>query len=67
MYGIDSRPNNNKKRCVDIDILMYVLKEEIMKRTIENIISIDESGFNNLFLYTKGLPEKGVKINIPVT
>ena len=129
-----SRPNNNnKKRCADIDILMYVLnlvkadpfiqrnnikllvlqkfnvkisltkismiyrklkltwkkpkkycvkddtfldeieesrrifKEEIVKRTIENIISIDESGFNNLFLHTKGLSEKGVKINIPVT
>ena len=38
-----------------------------MKRTIENIVSIDESGFNNLFLHTKGLSERGVKINIPVT
>ena len=63
-----------KKYCVkDENYLIEIqksrdlFKEEILKKTIENIISIDESGFNNLFLYSKGLSEKGIKINVPVT
>jgi len=63
-----------RKYCVKDDSYLIeiqesrrIFKEEIMKRTIENIVSIDESGFNNLFLHTKGLSERGVKINIPVT
>lgn len=44
-----------------------IYKEEILKKNIENIISIDESGFNNLFLNNKGLSLKGERIHVPVT
>lgn len=63
-----------KKHCVkdesylkEIQESRDIFREEIKRKTIESIVSIDESGFNNLFLYTKGLSEKGVKINVPVT
>jgi len=51
---------------IEIQESRRIFKEEIMKRTIKNIVSINEHGFNNLFLHTKGLSERGVKINIPV-
>lgn len=40
--------------------------EEINKKNIDKIISIDESGFNKLLSINKGLSEKGKKINVPI-
>jgi transposase len=40
--------------------------EEINKEDINKIISIDESGFNKLLSNSKGLSEKGAKINVPI-
>lgn len=63
-----------RKYCVKNEIFLEeiqknrkIFREEIQKKTIENIIFIDESGFNNLFLNTKGLSPKGDRIHVPVT
>jgi len=49
-----------KKYCVKDDTFLDEIEESRRnyEKTIENIISINEFGFNNLFLHTKGLSEK---------
>ena len=41
-------------------------KKQISKINIDNIISIDEAGFNSLNNVSKGLSEKGKRINVPI-
>jgi transposase len=63
-----------RKYCVKNELFLEeiqknrkIFREEIQKKTIESIISIDESGFNNLFLNNKGLSPKGERIHVPIT
>jgi len=51
----------SRKYCVKDD--SYLIEYTKVEDFLKNIVSIDDSGFNNLFLHTKGLSEREVKEN----